>query len=79
MNRFAMNGLTMIGMVMAVAGLIAFAIPVFMTQQTKEVAHIGDLKLQTTESRAYVIPPVLAGGGLLLGLVFIGAGFFQKR
>jgi hypothetical protein len=74
-----MNGLIMSGVALAVLGLIGLAIPVFTTQQTKEVAKVGDLKLQTTENEAHVIPPLLSGGALALGIVLIGAGFYRRR
>lgn len=74
-----MKGLVIGGVVLALLGLLAFAIPVFTNQQTTDVARIGDLKLQTTETRSYVIPPFVAGGALLLGVLLIGAGFYQKR
>jgi hypothetical protein len=74
-----MNGLMMSGVALAVLGLIGLAIPVFTTQQTKEVAKVGDLKLQTTENEAHVIPPLLSGGALALGIVLIGAGFYRRR
>jgi hypothetical protein len=67
------------GAVLVLLGLLAFAIPVFTTQQTTDVARIGDLKLQTTANKSYVIPPFVAGGALVLGVVLIGAGFYQKR
>ena len=79
MNGSATNGLTIAGAVLVLLGLVAFAIPVFTTQQTTDVARIGDLKLQTTENTSYVIPPLLSGGALILGVVLIGAGFYQKR
>ena len=66
------------GVVLVALGLIGFAIPIFTTQQTKEVARIGDLKLQTTESTSYVVPPLLSGGALVLGVVLIGAGLYRK-
>jgi uncharacterized membrane protein len=50
-----MNGLIMSGVALAALGLISLAIPVFTTQQTKEVAKIGNLKLQTTENTAHGI------------------------
>jgi hypothetical protein len=74
-----MNGLTMGGAALVLLGLIGFAIPIFTTEQTKEVAKVGDLKLQSTESTRHVIPPILSGGALVLGVVLIGAGFYQKR
>jgi hypothetical protein len=70
--------LVVIGAIIAVIGLIALAIPVFTTQQTKDVAKIGDLKVQTTEEKTFVIPPIVAGGALLLGLVMVGAGYTRR-
>jgi uncharacterized membrane protein len=74
-----MNGLIIIGLVLVVLGVVGFAIPVFTTQETKEVARIGDLTLQNTEDTSHTIPPLLAGGALIAGLVLIGAGLYRKR
>jgi len=74
-----MNVLIISGAVLVLLGLLAFAIPVFTTHQTTEVARIGDLKLQATENRSYVIPPLVSGGALVLGVVLMAAGFYQKR
>ena len=74
-----MNGLLMVGVILVVAGVLGFAIPVFTTQQTKEIARIGDLKLQNTEDTSHRIPPILSGGALVLGIVLIGASLYQKR
>jgi hypothetical protein len=79
MGRFTMNGLMLAGAALVLVGLIAFAIPVFTTQQTKDVAKIGDLKLQSTETTSHIIPPIVSAGALVLGAVLIGAGFYQKR
>jgi hypothetical protein len=79
MDRLGMTGLTMAGAVMVLLGLLAFAIPAFTTQQTKDVARIGDLKLQTTKSTLYVVPPYLAGGVLILGVVLVGTGFYRRH
>jgi len=74
-----MNGLIIIGLMLVVLGVVGFAIPVFTTQETKEVARIGDLTLQNTEDTSHTIPPLLAGGALILGLVLIGASLYRKR
>jgi hypothetical protein len=74
-----MKGLTIVGAVLVVLGLLGFAIPIFTTQQTKDVAKLGDLKLQTTESTSHAVPPFLSGGALVLGVVLIGAGFYRNR
>ncbi len=67
------------GAVLIVLGLLGFAVPIFTTQQTEEVAHVGDLKLQTTENTSHVIPSFLSAGALVLGIVLVGGGLYQKR
>ena len=79
MGRAGMSGLVAGGAVLVLLGLIAFAIPVFTAQETKDVARVGDLRLQATENKSFVIPPFLSGGALALGIVMIGAGFYQRR
>jgi hypothetical protein len=74
-----MTGLTISGAVLVLIGLLTFAIPVFTTHHTEDVARIGDLKVQTTEHESYVIPPIVSGGTMVLGIVLIGAGFYQRR
>ena len=74
-----MNGLIIIGLILVVLGVVGFAIPVFTTQETKEVARIGDLTLQNTEDTSHTVPPLLAGGALIVGLVLIGASLYRKR
>jgi hypothetical protein len=74
-----LNGLILAGVVLIVLGLVGFAIPIIWTQQTKDVANIGELKIQTVENHSYVIPPILSGGALVLGIVLIGAGVYQRR
>jgi hypothetical protein len=77
--RSAFSGLSIVGAVLTLIGLIGLAIPVFTTQQTRDVAKIGDLKIQTTQDTSYVIPPLLSGGTLVVGIALLGVGFFQKR
>ncbi len=74
-----MNAITIFGAILAIVGLIGLAIPVFTTQQTKDVAKIGDLKIQATESTSHVVPPLVAGGVLAVGVVLLGAGFYRRN
>ena len=74
-----MNGLVIGGAILALLGLVGLAIPVFTTQQTKEVARIGDLKLETKEDTSHVVPPIVSGGALVVGVILIGAGVYQRR
>jgi hypothetical protein len=73
-----MSKLMAAGAVLILVGVLGLAIPYFTTSETKDVAKVGDLKLQTTESTSHWIPPVAAGGVLILGVVLLGSGFFKK-
>ncbi len=79
MSSLSGNGLLICGAVLVCLGVGGFAFPVFMTQQTRDVAKIGDVKIQTTEGTSYIIPPLLSGGAVVLGVALIGAGFYQRR
>jgi hypothetical protein len=78
-GRFSMSGLMIVGAVLVLLGLVGYAIPIFTTQQTKDVVKLGDLKVQATENTQHVIPPIVSGGAIVLGIVLIGAGFYRKR
>ena len=73
-----MSKLMAFGAILAILGVLGFAVPYFVTQQTTDVAKVGDLKLQTTESTGHIIPPLAAGGVLAVGVVLLGAGYFKK-
>lgn len=66
------------GAVLILLGLLGFAVPFFTTEQTRNLATIGDVKLQTTESRSYAVPPWASGGAMVLGIVLIAAGRYRK-
>jgi hypothetical protein len=72
------NGLIAAGAVFALLGLAGFAIPVFTTQQTQDVARIGELRIQTTQNTAHSISPYLSGGALALGVVLMGAALCRR-
>jgi uncharacterized membrane protein HdeD (DUF308 family) len=74
-----MRGILILGVVLAILGLIGLAIPVFTTTQTKEVAKLGDVQIQSREQSSHTIPPLLSGGVLVLGIVLIGAGTWSRR
>lgn len=74
-----MKWLIQIGAVLALVGGIGLAMPVFTTSQTKDVASIGDLKIQSTEQATHVVPWTLSAGALVLGLILIGTGSYTKR
>jgi hypothetical protein len=71
--------MVMIGAVLALLGLLALAMPVFTTNDTKNVAQLGDLKIQANEQTSHAIPPILSGAALIVGLVMVAGGLYQKR
>ena len=75
----SLNMLVIAGALLALLGIIGLAMPVFTTQQTSEVAHIGDLKIESRESTPHVIPPLVSGGALALGVILLVGGLYQRR
>lgn len=73
-----MNRLAMAGIALVILGVLGLAIPHFTTQNTEEVARIGDLKIQTTDTDHHTIPPYLAGGAILIGLIMAGAALTKR-
>lgn len=73
-----MKSITSFGALLVLLGILGLAIPVFTTSQTKDVVKLGDLKIQNTEQSTHVIPQVLSAGALLLGVILIGAGLYQR-
>lgn len=73
-----MNKLVLGGAVLVILGILGFAVPYFTTSHTDEVAKVGGVKLEATEHDTHSIPPILAGGLLLLGVVLLGAGVSKR-
>ena len=69
----------MIGAILALIGLLAIAQPIFTTNQTKNVATFGGIKIQANEQTSHAIPPILSGAALIVGLVMVAGGLYQKR
>ena len=74
-----MKSIVWLGGLLALLGILGLAIPVFTTSQTKDVVKLGDLKIQSTEQSTHVVPQALSAGALVLGIVLVGAGLYQRR
>jgi len=74
-----MNVTMLVGLILIIVGIVGFAIPIFTTQKTEEVARVGDLKIQTTQDVVHEISPLLSGGVVIVGLGLLAAGLYQKR
>ena len=77
MNK--MKSITWLGVCIALLAILGLAIPEFSTSQTRNVASLGDVKIQSTQQFTHVVPVALSVGGLILGCVLIGAGVYSKR
>jgi len=74
-----MRTIVLIGGMLALVGLIAFAIPTFTTPETQDVVKLGDLKVQAKTEQPHTIPTTLSGGAVVLGILLIGAGLVMNR
>jgi Flp pilus assembly protein CpaB len=73
-----MKPLVMIGAILALLGLLALVAPEFTTNQSKNVATLGDLKIQANEQTSHTIPTVVGGAALIVGLVLVAGGLYRK-
>ncbi|HUY28067.1 MAG TPA: hypothetical protein VMV27_11660 [Candidatus Binataceae bacterium] len=74
-----MKSITWLGVCIALLAILGLAVPAFTTSQTRNVASLGDVKLQSTQQSTHVVPVALSVGGLILGFVLIGAGMYSKQ
>ncbi|MFZ0888085.1 MAG: hypothetical protein WA005_06510 [Candidatus Binataceae bacterium] len=74
-----MKSIIWLGALLALLGILGLAIPVFTTSQTKDVVKLGDVKIQSTQESTHVVPQALSAGTLVLGIVLMGAGLYQRR
>jgi hypothetical protein len=73
-----MKRIVWFGVLLTLLGILGLAIPVFTTSETKDVVKMGDLKIQNTEQTSHVVPVPLSAGALVLGLVLMSAGLYQR-
>jgi hypothetical protein len=74
-----MRSVIIFGAVLVLLGLVAFAMPSFNTEETKDVVKLGDVKVQAKTEEPHVIPPLVSEGAMALGILLIGAGLVMNR
>lgn len=74
-----MKPLAGIGAVLLLLGIIGMAMPFFTTQDTHQVAKLGDLSVQSTHQTTHVIPVQISIGAIVIGVVLLGAGIIGGR
>jgi hypothetical protein len=73
------NGLIVAGAVLALLGALAIAVPMFTTEETTEIARIGDVTVTAKEETPHVIPSYLGPAGLAVGVILVGFAFVRRR
>lgn len=74
-----MKPLAGIGAVLLLLGIIGMAMPFFTTQDTHQVAKLGDLSVHSTQQTTHVIPVQVSIGAIVIGIVLLGAGLIGGR
>jgi drug/metabolite transporter (DMT)-like permease len=74
-----MRSVVLFGAILAILGLVAFAMPSFNTEETRDVVKLGDLKVQARTEEPHFIPPIVSEGAMILGILLIGAGVVMNR
>jgi drug/metabolite transporter (DMT)-like permease len=74
-----MRSVILFGAMLALLGLVAFAMPSFNTEETRDVVKLGDVKVQAKTEEPHFIPPIVSEGAMILGILLIGAGVVMNR
>ena len=73
-----MNNLSIFSAILILLGVLGVATPYFSTTSTKDVAKLGELKLQTTDTTWHEVPVEVAAGAIVLGVILLGVGVYRK-
>lgn len=69
-----MKGLTIIGIVFIVLGILGFIFGGISFTKENKVADVGPLKLETKEKETIPIAPIASGVAVVAGIVMVVAG-----
>lgn len=69
-----MQKLIIIGLILAVLGVVALAIPSFTYFTTERVADVGFFKIDISKPHTIVLNPIVGGIALVAGIVLAGLG-----
>ena len=69
-----MKPLTIVGILLIIIGIVAFAYGGFSFTTTEKVAEIGPLKVEKERTRSLPLPPVLGALALAGGVILLVVG-----
>ena len=73
-----MRVLLVIGLILAVLGLIALAVPSFTYFTTERVADVGFFKIDISRPHTVVFNPIVGGVALAAGIILVVVGVRSK-
>jgi hypothetical protein len=74
-----MKPIVTVGIILALLGVLGLVVPQFTTHENKDVVSIGSMKIQANEPTEHSIPPIAAGAAIIVGVVLLGSGLYQKQ
>ena len=73
-----MKMLVVIGLILAVLGIVALAVPSFTYFTTDRVADVGFFKIDISRPHTIVLNPIVGGIALVAGIVLVLVGIRSK-
>lgn len=73
-----MSKLLFWGALSGVLGAVALIAPTFQTHQTTQLSSIGNFTIPTEPDTSHTIPPLVAGGFVVLGMILFGSGLYKS-
>jgi len=74
-----MKPIVTVGAIVALLGVLGLVVPQFTTHETKDVVSLGSMKIQANEPTEHSIPPIASGAAIIVGVVLLGSGLYQKQ
>ena len=73
-----MKTLLVIGLILAVVGIVALAVPSFTYFTTDRVADVGFFKIDISRPHTIVFNPIVGGVALAAGIILVLVGLRSK-
>jgi hypothetical protein len=73
-----MKTLLVIGLILAVVGIVALAVPSFTYFTTDRVADVGFFKIDISRPHTIVLNPIVGGVALAAGIILVLVGLRSK-
>lgn len=69
-----MKGVTIIGIVLILLGVLGFMVPRISFTETETVLDVGPLEVEAERERSIPIPDIAAGAAVVAGMALVAVG-----